>query len=202
MYDNNLFAVDTTGIQEMGGFEVLPAGLYPAMMVAASRKPTAKNDGSFLECNYQIIEGDMAGKKFTSRLNLWNQNVQAVDIAKRELKSLRVALGLHDQEAQTEAFLNRPVVLNIGVKGRKDDPNKAENNLIAIEAYSGAPATQRAPAQAPQLPFTPPPQQAPQWATAGQMQTGAVGAGGQHPQQAPAFQPNVAKAPPWMAGAR
>lgn len=150
MYDENLFAVDTTGTQEMGGYEVLPAGLYPAIMVSASKKPTKKGDGAFLECVYQLIDGEMTGKKFTSRLNLWNTNAEAVDIAKRELKSLRVALGLHDTEARTEAFINRPVVLNITVKPRKDKPTEPENNLIAIEGYTGAPAQVRpAPAAAP-----------------------------------------------------
>ena len=218
MYEENLFAVDTTGTQEMGGYEVLPAGLYPAIMVSASKKPTKKGDGAFLECVYQIIDGEMSGKKFTSRLNLWNQNAEAVDIAKRELKSLRVALGLHDTEARTEAFINRPVVLNITVKPRKDKPTEAENNLIAIEPYSGAPAQVRpqAPMQpAPQPQYQPQPpmqqqpqqyaqqplQSQPQYAPAPAFQMGAVGQQPQ-PQPAPAFQPNAAKPAPWLTPSR
>ena len=196
MYEDNLFAVDTTGTQEMGGYEVLPAGLYPAIMVSASRKATQKNDGFFLECVYQIIDGEMTGKKFTSRMNLWNPNSQAVDIAKRELKSLRVALGLQDTEARTDLFLSRPVVLNITVKPRKDKPSEAENNLVAIEPYTGAPAQVR-----PQAPVQPAPQ--PQYAPAPAYQHGAVAP--QHPPvqaTAPAFQPNVAKPAPWLTPGR
>lgn len=186
MYDDNLFAVDTTGVEQMGGYEVLPAGLYPAVMISAAKKPTKNGDGAYLECVYQIIDGDMSGKKYTSRLNLWNQNSTAVEIAKRELKSLRTALGLHDQESRTDAFVNKPLVLNIGVKARKDKPDVAENNLIGIEGYG---PVQQAPAQnyapPPQQTFAPPPQQYQQQRPA-----------------APAFQPNAQQTPPWMAGAR
>ncbi len=207
MYDDNLFAVDTTGVQEMGGFEVFPAGLYPAMMVSAAKKPTKDGNGGFLECVYQIIDGEFNGKKFTSRLNLWNMNQQAVDIAKRELKSLRLALGLHDQEGRTSEFLNKPLVLNITVKPRKDKPDQAENNLIGIEAYTGAPAQVHAPMQQAPAGYAPNPGYAPQphgVAVMGavQQQQMPFGAPPQQPQQQPrpapaAFQPTPGKMP-WM----
>lgn len=212
MYSDNLFDVDTTGVQEMGGYEVFPAGFYPAVMITASKKPTKNNDGWYLECVYQIIDGEFNGKKFTSRLNLGNANVQTVDIAKRELKSLRLALGLPDTETRTQEFLHKPLVLNITVKPRKDKPDTPENNLIGIEPYNGAPAQAR--------PAAP---QAPQFQPAPQFQMGAVApvqtvqAGYVAPQPnagmpphmqptqaqpqqrapAPAFAPN-GQTPPWM----
>ena len=200
MYEDNLFAVDTTGVSAMGGYELFPAGLYPAMMVSASKKPTKDGNGAFIECVYQVTEGEMAGKKFTSRVNLWNQNAQTVDIAKRELKSLKVALGLPDTEGRTELFMHKPVILNIGVKPRKDKPQELENNLIAIEPYGGAPV-QQAPAGYAQAPMAYQPQQ-PQ-----HMQPPF----GQPPMQqqqqqprpaAPAFTPNAAQPAPWLVGAR
>jgi len=201
MYDNNLFNVDTTGVEAMGGYEVYPAGLYPAVMIAAAKKPTRNNDGWFIECTYQFIDGDVQGKKFTSRLNLGNANVQAVDIAKRELKSIRLALGLHDQASDLADFVNKPLVLNITVKQRKDDPAKAENNLVAIEPYTGAPArvTPVQPQQAPQQQqFQPPPQQYAPQPQPQQFQQPAPRAPQVPP---PAFQPN-GQTPPWMAAGR
>lgn len=200
MYDDNsnLFAVDTTGVDKMGGFEVYPSGLYNAVLVSASKKPTKDGNGAFIECVYQFIDGDFTGKKFTSRMNLWNANTQAVDIAKRELKSLRAATGNHDQESNLAAFVNKPVVLNISAKARKDDPTKAENNLVSIDPYTGAPS------QVSQVAVSAPQYQPPQQATLGfaQMQPPA-----QQPrppmQPAPAaFQPNGSATPPWMVGAR
>lgn len=196
MYDDNLFAVDTTGIEKMGGYEVYPAGLYNAVMIAASKKPTRDGNGAFIECVYQFIDGDYSGKKFTSRMNLWNANSQAVDIAKRELKSLRAAIGLTDQTSSLAEFVNKPLVLNIGAKARKDDPTKAENNLVSIEPYSGAPSQVSQVANpAPQY-QQPPMQQQPMFAQQPMQQRPPV-------QPAPAaFQPNGSATPPWMQGAR
>jgi hypothetical protein len=208
MYDDNLFAVDTTGVEEMGGYEVYPAGIYPAMMISASRKE-AKNAGNyFLECVYQFIEGDYAGRKYTSRLNLWNSNSDAVNIAKRELKSLRVALGVSDHDGSTQSFLHKPLLLTISVKQRRDQPDKAENNLVKIEAY-GSGAT---PAQSPMpQPGFQPPQYAPTQPSAQSVhQQPAPQTQWQPPQQAqpqpraaaaPAFVPG-GQTPPWMQGAR
>lgn len=196
MYEDNLFAVDTTGVSAMGGYELFPAGLYPAMMVSASKKPTKDGNGAFLECTYQITEGEMAGKKYTSRMNLWNQSAQTVDIAKRELKSLKVALGLPDTEGRTELFMHKPVILNVGVKPRKDKPMENENNLIAIEPYGGAPVQQAPAGYAPQqyAPQQPPMQQQPFVAQPQQQQ--------QRQPAAPAFTPNAAQPAPWLVGAR
>jgi hypothetical protein len=203
MYDDNLFAVDTSGVDAMGGFEVYPAGIYPAMMISASRKE-AKNPGNyFLECTYQFIEGDYAGKKFTSRLNLWNSNAQAVEIAKRELKSLRIALGVSDHDGSTQSFLHKPVLLNITVKPRKDKPDQAENNLIGIEAYGGGAAPAAMPMQQPSFQPQQPQQTFQQPAPQTQWQP-PVQPQPQPTQQrpaAPAFVPG-GQTPPWMAGAR
>lgn len=195
-YEQNLFDVDTTGTEKMGGYEVYPPGDYPAMMISAAKKATRNNDGYFVECVYQFIEGAHTGKRFTSRMNLWNSNAQAVDIAKRELKSLRAALGLPDNASDLTLFVNKPVVLRLNAKPRKDDPARVENNLIAIDAYgqqvaNPAPAYQPPSQQYQQQPnnYTQPAQQPPQqW---------------QPPQQPqmppPAFQPNGSAPPPWAA---
>lgn len=200
MYDNNLFNVDTTGVEKMGGYEVYPAGLYPAIMVTAQKKPTSNNNGAFIECVYQFIDGPHSGKKFTSRMNLWNQNQQAVDIAKRELKSLRSATGNSDVESDLAKFVNRPVVLNIDAKARKDDPTKIENVLRNIETYGGQPA---APAAQPQAPMFAAPQQQPPanagWAPQPAAQPQPTFAA---PNTNPSFQPQAGGTAPWMQGAR
>lgn len=199
MFEQNLFDVDTTGVEKMGGYEVYPPGDYPAMMISASKKATRNNDGYFVECVYQFIEGDHTGKRFTSRLNLWNSNKTAADIAKRELKSIRAALGLPDNASDLTMFVNKPLVLRLTAKPRKDDPSRVENNLIAVEPYGSAVATP-APAYQPQ----PMPQvaQPPNWQQpAQQPQQQWQPPMQQQPAQMPppAFQPNGSAPPPWAA---
>lgn len=206
-YDTNLFAVDTTGVEKMGGFEIYPAGLYPAMMISATKKPNSKNNGAFIECVYQFTEGNMSGKKYTSRMNLWNETPQAVDIAKKELKSLRIALGLNDHTSDPAEFVHKPLVLDIGVKARKDDANKMENNLVNILPFGNAVASS-APQYAPQAQYVPqmpvaPPNAgwAPQPTSAPQPTYMAPGtAMPQQPQMPPAaFTPAPGAPPPWAA---
>ena len=172
MMDGNWFGeFDTTGVEKMGGYEVYPPGDYPAIMISASKKMTKNQDGMYVECVYQFIEGDHAGKRFTSRMNLQNSNQQAVDIAKRELKSLRAALGLADNAGDLNLFVNKPLVLRLNAKPRKNEPSVIENNLIAIEPY-GSQVANPAPAYQPQ-----PQPTAPQFA--------APGNGGWAPQPTP-----------------
>lgn len=194
-YDTNLFAVDTTGVEKMGGFEIYPAGLYPAMMISAAKKPTRDNSGAFIECVYQFTEGTMTGKKFTSRMNLWNANNQAVDIARRELKSLRIALGLGDHASDPAEFVHKPLVLDISVKARKDDASKMENNLVNILPFGNGPAVANpAPQYQAQPQYAPPP--APAYAAPPNWQPPQQ----QPPQMPPAaFTPAPGAPPPWAA---
>ena len=139
--DDNIFGeFDTTGVSELSGFELLPAGKYPAILTSATRKPTKDQTGAFAECVYTIIEGAYTGKRFTSRLNLWNSNQDAVRIAKSELKSMRKALGLPDNEGRLSAFLSQPMVLDITLTNRKENGRptaELQNNLNAIDQYKG-----------------------------------------------------------------
>ena len=205
MFEQNLFDVDTTGVEKMGGYEVYPPGDYPAMMISASKKATRNNDGYFVEGVYTFIEGDHSGKRFTSRLNLWNSNKTAADIAKRELKSIRAALGLPDNASDLTLFVNKPMVLRLTAKPRKDDPSRVENNLIAVEPYGSAPQVANpAPAhQPPQQPvgYAQPAAQPPNWQPPAQQPTQQWQPPVQQPAQMPppAFQPAAGAPPPWAA---
>jgi hypothetical protein len=53
---------------------------------------SAKN-GQFLKLELEILEGDQAGRKLFDRLNLDNQNAQAVEIAQRTLSAICHATG-------------------------------------------------------------------------------------------------------------
>jgi hypothetical protein len=143
----------------------------------------------------------MTGKKFTSRMNLWNANSQAVDIARRELKSLRTSLGLGDHSSDPAEFVHKPLVLDISVKARKDDVLKMENNLVNILPYGNAPpVATSAPQYQPQP--APPPQYQPPQQPVGYAQP-AQQPNWQPPAQQPmppaAFAPAPGAPPPWAA---
>ncbi len=215
-YDENLFDCDTTGVSEMGAYEVFPSGQYPAIMITAGRKPTKDGNGAYLECVYQIIEGEFTGKKYTSRMNLWNANQQSVDIAKREMKSLKVSLGLPDTEGRTSMFINKPLVLNLGLENRKDDQgkptDKPQNRLVSIEPYGQAvqqpssappPPAYQQPQQQNYAPppqnYAPPPQNYVPPQQPMHQQPQAQVPSRVAPAVPPAYQPNGNQPPPWQA---
>ena len=167
-YDQNqggLFATDTTGVGEMGGnFKVYPAGQWPAVMIDVQKKESQAGN-AFIQCTYQFVECELDGEQYISRINLWHSNPVVVDIAQKEIKALRVALNLSDNDADENHYLNRPVVLDIQVRAKKDANKKPtaemENNLNKILPYGGQPQAQQAqqrpayvPPQAQQAPVT------------------------------------------------
>ena len=80
----------------------LPSGEYLAHITDSDMKPTKKNDGEYLELEYTVIEGDCKGRKVWARLNLDNPNAQTVDIANRQMASIREATGVVNPQDSTE----------------------------------------------------------------------------------------------------
>lgn len=146
-----LFATDTTGVGEMGGFEVYATGKYPAYMLSVVKEATKDGDGAFLKCIYQFFDCALEGKQYTSRINLWNKSPKAVEIAQKEIKALRIALNLSDNEADESKYINQPVILDIVARNKRVDGKptaEMENNLNKIEPYGQQQTAQAAP-QAP-----------------------------------------------------
>lgn len=90
----NLNGYDATGGDTMETRDVLPAGEYVAVLTKSERRASKKNpQNEYLNLEFEVTEGDCAGRHFWTMLNLWNGNVQTVEIAQRELNSICHAAG-------------------------------------------------------------------------------------------------------------
>ena len=97
----NLLDIDTSDAQELSeGFVAIPPGEYPMYIESSDRKPTSNGAGEYLECTLIVASGEYEGAKIFARFNLWNQNQQAVDIAKSQWRAL------------CEATLGQPNAIN------------------------------------------------------------------------------------------
>lgn len=76
-----------------GDFTPIPPGEYVVQIEASDIKDAKTHGNRFIELEVVIIEGPEAGRKLTDRLNLWNSNQKAVDIAQRSMNALCVAVG-------------------------------------------------------------------------------------------------------------
>jgi len=117
-------------------FEVRPAGEYIAHMVASETKENSKKTGTFLLCEFEVIEGPHKGAKFWDRLNLSNPSPQAVSIARGSLSAICRAVGVMKPKDSTELH-NLPLVLIVKLK-KRDDNGEDTNE---IKGYKKKPSS-------------------------------------------------------------
>jgi hypothetical protein len=117
---------------------VIPPGKYALLIAASDIKETKNGAGKYIEFELAGFNGDMDGRKHWVRLNLWNQNAQAVEIAQKEFTSICRAVGKL-QVSDTTELHGIPMYVTIGVKKRKDT-GEEENVIKKYEPYQQQPA--------------------------------------------------------------
>ncbi len=65
----------------------IPEGTYTLCLVTGEEKE-AKNGGSYLNCEFEVVDGQFAGRKFYDMLGLWLPSEKAVEIAKGTLSAI------------------------------------------------------------------------------------------------------------------
>lgn len=189
---------DATQVEPDTGIDVVPAGWYNVMMDESDTKPTKDGAGTYLQCRFNIMDGQFRGRKVWCRLNIRNSNAQAQEIALRQLSAIGHAVKvLHIQDSQQL----HGIPLKVKVKIRKGDDNyEDQNEIIAyrdinevVDMGGAAPAGTTAGG------FTPPAQVpqgfAPQAQPQGFPQTAQPAA--QPMTQMPTEQPAQPPAQPW-----
>lgn len=112
---------DATQVEPNGTYEVIPPGDYVAQITSSEMQDNSKKDGAFLKLELEILDGDQAGRKLFDRLNLVNQNAQAVEIAQRTLSAICHAVGVLTVSDSEELHL-RPMSVKVKV-----DPERTVN---------------------------------------------------------------------------
>lgn len=157
---------DASQVTPNVALEAKPAGWYPCMMTASEMKPTKDGTGAYLECEFTILApAEYADQKFFDRLNLQNNNPQAVEIAYKTLSAICHATGVI-QVADSIALHNRPLQVKVnqrpaglGADGKEHD---VTNEVKGYKAIAGA--VPQAVAHVPGIPPAPPAYAAPSYA--------------------------------------
>lgn len=154
----NLGTFDATKVEPSSPMEAVPAGSYPCRIVDTEIKETKAGTGKYLMLTMDILDPNYKGRKLFDRLNLWNPNQQAVDIANKTLSAICHAVGIM-QPRNHEEF--RGKALNVKVAVDNDPQYGARNEVKGYSAIEGASpmATQGQPdgqAASPAGPATPP----------------------------------------------
>ncbi len=128
-------------------FAPIPAGKYLAAMVESEFKPNKAKTGEYLECKFQVVDGQHKGRKLISRLNLKHPNEQAASIAQGDLSAICRAVGVLTPNDSTDLH-NVPIELVVGVTN-PDEQGRVFNEIKGYAKRGAAEAASVAAAAAP-----------------------------------------------------
>ena len=147
----NLNGFNANNIEPTAPFEPLPAGKYLAAITASEMKPTKKGDGSYLELEFTVLDGDCKGRKAWDRLCINHPNDMTQKIARGGLSAICRAVGVMQPKDSVELH-NIPLVITLKLKKRKDT-GELTNEVKGYEPKASAAGQ---PQQAPTADNTPP----------------------------------------------
>lgn len=132
-------AIDFEQVEERKTFDVIPPQDVVIAMTANEYKPNKANTGHGLNLDFQILEGEFAGRKLWSLLNLDNPNADTVRIAQAELKEILVATDMLGKFGDdVDVLHNIPMIATIEVepaKGTFKAKNKIKKYVPAVPGY-------------------------------------------------------------------
>jgi hypothetical protein len=132
---------------QQSGYEPRPAGDYTMQVVNSDMRTTKSGTGQYLWLEFDILSGPVRGKYF-ERLNLFNDNAKAVEIANRQLSAICNAVGLVALQ-DSEQLHMKPLKVVLKVSESKDGSLQNTAKYLPVNAAPTA-TTAPAPAAAPQ----------------------------------------------------
>lgn len=128
---------DARAVQPQSRPEPLDEGWYPAVMVSSDLKPTQAGDGGYLEMVFDIIDGPAKGRKQYARLNVYNNNEDAVRIATGQLSALCwVTNNINQPMSDTAQLHNIPLQIYV-VKKRNERDGGMSNDIKGFRDING-----------------------------------------------------------------
>lgn len=120
MYENIFagFAIDTNDPALADSFAPIPEAVYP-VAVESIEQGVDKSGGVRFTAKVRIREGAFMGRVVNDNYNLGSANLQAVEIARKQLAALARACGVSGQLTNPRQVVNVPTFAKIGPQ--KDD---------------------------------------------------------------------------------
>jgi len=109
---------DASSFEDYG---LVPPGDYSAVIVQSEMRPNRAGTGEYLLLVFEIVEGEHAGRRVATRLNLKHPNPKAVEIAGSKLAAILRAVGVarpHDTSELHDIPLSIRVTTETGMDGQ------------------------------------------------------------------------------------
>lgn len=123
----SLKGFNAANVEERKDFELIPAGVYLAMIAGSEMVENKAKTGHYLKLDFVICEGDFENRHLIVRLNLDNPNELAVQIAQSELAEICKAVGVLEPDENTDLH-DRPLNIQVAISPAKGD--FAASNVI------------------------------------------------------------------------
>lgn len=123
---------DANTVEPSSGFSPIPAGKYVAVITEDEMKDTRNGKGRYLQFTFEIIEGEYIGRKLWTRLNLENENMEAVKIARADLSAICRAVNVLKLQ-DTVQLHNLPLVISVKLKKDKET-DELRNEIKGYES--------------------------------------------------------------------
>lgn len=129
---------------EPNAYDTVPAGTYQAEIIESAREPISKDNdlGECLNLCWKIVAGELEGRLFWQRLNLWWTGDEktpgtVVKIANAQFKDVRDATGVQFPSDSVELH---HISCMVTYGPQKKDPNYSE--VKSVKPIGGAPVKQ------------------------------------------------------------
>ena len=131
-----LLNFDANEVAPSTGFDPIPAGKYVAVINDSGEKENKAGTGSYLQLEFEIIEGNYKGRRLWVRLNLQNQNPDAVRMARADLSAICHAVNVLKPNDSVELH-NIPLVITVRCKKDKNT-DEIVNEVRGYESRDAA----------------------------------------------------------------
>ena len=147
-------------VEPSKAFDPIPAGKYIAVITDSEMKETRAGTGRYLQLEFEITDGEYTGRKLWSRLNIENQNAEAVRMARADLSAICRAVNVLTPNDSADLH-NLPLVIKVHCRKDKNT-GEITNDIRGYESKANykpepkqAPATSTT-AQTARVPSKPP----------------------------------------------
>ena len=147
----NLNGFDANQVEPTASFDPLPAGKYVAAITNSQMKPTKNGDGSYLELEFTVLDGDYKDRRVWDRLCINHPNAMTVKIARGNLSAICRAVGVMQPKDSIELH-NIPLLITVKCKKRQDTGEMSNE----VKGYEPKATVASQPQQAPVSNNTPP----------------------------------------------
>ena len=118
---------DASQVDPSQPFEAIPSDKYVVEITHSELKPTKAGNGSYLEIEYTVLEGEYQGRKVWDRLCLNHPTQKTVDIARANLSAICHAVNVLRPRESNELH---HIPLVITVKAKKDESTETIFNEV------------------------------------------------------------------------